>query len=71
MTDNNSIKQIVADVTNNVPTKKPLKTNRTLSLNDANFRELQTYCREHGVKTSDVLDRLIETFLKEAGRKVA
>jgi hypothetical protein len=69
MTTDDALKRIAEEIETAKPVKKATKTNRTLSLETANFVALQTYCREHGVKVSEVLDRLIASFLETTGKK--
>jgi hypothetical protein len=40
------------------------KRNRTLSLDDGNFKRLQAFCHEHSLSVSGLLDDLIAAFLE-------
>lgn len=44
--------------------KKSTRKNRTLSLNNEQFEQLQQLCEEKGWKTNKVIDELISTFLE-------
>jgi hypothetical protein len=66
----NRLEQLAAELAQHQPAPKRAKHNRTLSLDQANFLELQTYCRARGLRVSDVMDRLVAEFLEtlnEAG----
>ena len=41
------------------------KKNRTVRLDDANFRRLKSICAEEGKSVSEIIDVLIAAFLKQ------
>jgi len=61
---NDAIKKIVLEIAQNIPKNKPYKVTRSLSLENKNFVRLQEYCRNHGVPTGEVIDKLIRAFLE-------
>lgn len=60
------IKELAKLVANNSPKTKVSKANRTLSLKEPQFSHLQKYCKARGLAVSEVIDQLIELFLKES-----
>ena len=61
----NDLKKLAKRISDASPKKRQGKSNRTLSMTEPQFSILQKYCRSKGFKVSEVIDRLIEIFLKE------
>lgn len=61
----NDLKKLAKKLSSAAPNKRQGKSNRTLSMTEPQFSILQKYCRSKGFKVSEVIDRLIEIFLKE------
>ena len=49
------------------PEKRPMKSNHTLYIKTTQFKAFRDHCESIGQKPSEVVDRLIELWLKEAG----
>ena len=63
--DDNALKKLAKELSDVAPGTKKGKSNRTLSLTEPDFTILQRYCRNKGLKVSQVVDRLIALFLDE------
>ena len=63
-----SIASIVASVTRKKG--RIIKSNRTLSLDDTQFNSFQNHCKQHGITSSEVVDRLIEAYLLQVDNDV-
>ncbi len=60
-----SIKELAKKISGSAPGKRQTKSNRTLSLTEPQYTIMQKYCRSKGYKVSEIIDNLIEIFLKE------
>ena len=58
-----SIKDLARELKDLEPRKASMTSPRTLKLDVENYEELQRFCRSKGLHISEVVDKLISTFL--------